>query len=143
MFLSGMVFDLHFRMRIAIPNWQGRVSPVFDVATQLLVVDVTDGKMEERRTIELLGDEFQARLRQVAELDVDVLICGAISWQLELALSNAGIEVASQTCGNVEDVLAAFVAGELDQEAFIMPGCCGRRRRARPQERSGDSRQSL
>ena len=35
-------------MRIAIPEWQGRVSPVFDVAVSLLLIDV-DGKHEVRR----------------------------------------------------------------------------------------------
>jgi predicted Fe-Mo cluster-binding NifX family protein len=62
---------------------------------------------------------------------VDALICGAISWPLELALTSAGIEVIAQTCGDVDEVLEAFLAGQLEQEKFLMPGCCGRRRRFR------------
>ncbi|HPG68846.1 MAG TPA: NifB/NifX family molybdenum-iron cluster-binding protein [Candidatus Hydrogenedentes bacterium] len=126
-------------MKAAIPDWQGRVSPVFDVAAQLVVVDVEDGQVRERRMVAMTADGLQARAEHVAELGVNVLICGAISWPLELALSNAGVEVVPQTCGEVEDVLAAFVAGRLGHDAFLMPGCCGRRRRFRKQCRRGRS----
>jgi len=46
-----------------------------------------------------------------------------------LALLNFGIEIIPQTCGEVETVLAAFAAGCFSEEAFLMPGCCGERRR--------------
>ena len=31
-------------MRIVIPQWQGRVSPVFDVAVNLLLIDIEEGR---------------------------------------------------------------------------------------------------
>jgi predicted Fe-Mo cluster-binding NifX family protein len=58
-----------------------------------------------------------------------VLICGAISRPLEAMLLSAGVEVIPQTCGPVEEVLKAFMSGKLTEKAFLMPGCCGRRRR--------------
>ena len=122
-------------MKVAIPHWQGRVSPVFDVAGNLLLVDVANGQEQTRQDVRLETDDLQARASSLAELGADVLICGAISWPLEMALSVAGLEVIPQTCGNVEDVLAAFLNGGLDQNAFLMPGCCGRRRRFRKRRR--------
>jgi predicted Fe-Mo cluster-binding NifX family protein len=122
-------------MKVAIPHWQGRVSPVFDVATQLLIAEIEDGEVVERYTLGLNASDLHARARQVAELGVDVLICGAISWPLELALANTGVDVVPQTCGQVEDILATFLAGRLGQNAFLMPGCCGRRRRFRGSRR--------
>ncbi|MFO7973852.1 MAG: NifB/NifX family molybdenum-iron cluster-binding protein [Candidatus Hydrogenedentota bacterium] len=124
-------------MKVAIPEWQGRVSPVFDVAAQLLIAQVENGQVNEQYTIGLNTRDLHARARQVAELGIDVLICGAISWPLELALVNAGVEVVPQTCGDVQHVLATFLAGQLGQNAFLMPGCCGRRRRFRAQRRRG------
>lgn len=127
--IFGTVFDMTRAMKIALPDWQGRISPVFDVAAHLLVAEVAEGRVEDRRNVLLVADDIPSRVRQVANLEVDVLICGAISWPLEMALVNAGIEVISQNCGEVEQVLAAFAMGRLTQDAFLMPGCCGRRRR--------------
>lgn len=115
-------------MRIAIPHWQGRVSPVFDVAGNLLLVEVVDAQEVGRRDVALSVADPTLRARQVAELPADVLVCGAISWPLELALQSAGVKVISQICGQVEEVMQSFLAGTLEDGAFLMPGCCGRRR---------------
>ncbi len=115
-------------MKVAIPYWQGRVSPVFDVAGHVLLVEIADGREQARRDLAIEQSSPQVRAAWLAETGADVLICGAISRPLELAVSAAGIEVFSQTCGEVECVLAAFIHGELNPDAFLMPGCCGRRR---------------
>jgi predicted Fe-Mo cluster-binding NifX family protein len=127
-------------MKIAIPDWQGRVSPVFDVAARLVLAEVEGSQVTGREIVTLNSDGLHARAARIAELGVEVLICGAISWPLELALANAGIEVIPQTCGEVEPVLAAFVADRLDQDTFLMPGCCGQRRRRLGRHRRGRDR---
>lgn len=116
-------------MRIAIPVSDGRISPVFDAARRLLLVDIENGR--EVRRIEQIVDEqdLGPRARRVAGSGADVLICGAISRPLETMISSAGVEVIPHTCGLVDDVLSAFVSGGLTDQAFVMPGCCGRRRR--------------
>ena len=124
-------------MRVAIPHWQGRVSPVFDVAGNVLLVDVADGKEQARQNVAVEAEQPQARASLLAGHGAAVLICGAISWPLEMALASAGIEVIPQTCGDIEQVLAAFVNGQLQQDAFLMPGCCGRRRQFRARCRRG------
>ena len=115
-------------MRIAIPQWQGRVSPVFDVAGTLLVVEVADGHQIERQEVTLTATDPTRRAEQVAQLPADVLICGAISWPLEVALRSAGVQVISQICGEVDEVMRSFLVGDIESDAFRMPGCCGRRR---------------
>ena len=116
-------------MKIAIPYWQGRVSPVFDVAATLLVVEVEGNTERSRQDVPFQIEEFQARAARLAELGVGVLVCGAISRPMEIAVRAQGIEVVPQTCGDLECVLHAYVGGRLDQASFLMPGCCGRRRR--------------
>jgi predicted Fe-Mo cluster-binding NifX family protein len=116
-------------MRIAIPVWQGRISPVFDVAGQLLLVELADGRevaREEQLVDEIISDE---RTRKLAEIGVETLICAGISQSLEANLADRGIQVIARICGNVEEVLAAFVSGRLGEERFAMPGCCGQRQR--------------
>ena len=118
-------------MKVAIPTWNGRVSPVLDVAKHLLVVDIEANAEVARSKADLDETYLVARFKRICELGVEILICGAVSRPLEAALLSAGVRVIPQTCGPVEDVLRAFLSGRLTDEAFLMPGCCGRHRRRR------------
>lgn len=118
-------------MKVAIPHWQGRVSPVLDVAGRFLLVELDEGREISRLDGSLAASGPLERAREFQQSGAQVLICGAVSRPLELALDAAGIQVIPHTCGQVEEVLAAFISGQLNQGAFLMPGCCGRRRRFR------------
>jgi predicted Fe-Mo cluster-binding NifX family protein len=133
---------LHVQLpvKVAIPTWNGRVSPVLDVARHLLVVDVETNAEVARREVGLDETHLAVRSKRICELGVEVLICGALSRPLEAMLTSAGMRLIPQTCGPVEDVLQAFLAGQLASEAFLMPGCCGRRRRFRGGRRQGGPR---
>jgi predicted Fe-Mo cluster-binding NifX family protein len=124
-------------MNVGVPTWDGRVSPVLDVAKHLLVVHVEGGAEVERYVADIEGTQLAAKARRITELGVQVLVCGAVSWPLEAMLASAGVRVISQTCGPVDDVLGALLTGQLPSEAFLMPGCCGRRRRFRGGRRHG------
>jgi len=115
-------------MRIAVPVWRDRISPVFDVAGSLLLVDLQDGAPVLRNEASLQEEDRDVRARRLGDLGVDVLICGAISRPLEASLAAAGIKVIARVCGGVDDVLDAYRSGRLGDRAFAMPGCCGRRR---------------
>jgi predicted Fe-Mo cluster-binding NifX family protein len=114
-------------MRIAVPVWRDRVSPVFDVAGNLLLVDLEDGAPLQRSDANIREDDIHARVQKLSELGVDILICGAISRPLETILTAAGVKVIARICGGVEEVLGAYRSGRLGDPAFAMPGCCGRR----------------
>ncbi|MFW6132447.1 MAG: NifB/NifX family molybdenum-iron cluster-binding protein [Planctomycetota bacterium] len=118
-------------MKVAIPHWQGRVSPVFDVAANVRLVEVDNGIEVSRREMAFEAETPSRRAARLAEAGADVLVCGAISRPLETAVTGAGIEVIPQTCGDAEGVLAAFIDGRLQRGAFLMPGCRGRQRRFR------------
>jgi len=116
-------------MKVAVPDWQGRVSPVFDVAEQILLVDLDREEDGSRRTESLGSTAPHERVRRLAELGVGVLVCGAISWPLQALLTARGIRVVPLICGEVEEVMQAFRDGTLENEKFAMPGCCRKRRR--------------
>ena len=124
-------------MKVAIPTWTDRVSPVFDVAKQLLVVKLEGDREVSREEAAIEETHLMARAKRVTQLGVNVLICGAISMPLEAMLASAGVRIIPHTCGPVEYVLRAFVSGRLTDRAFLMPGCCGRRRRFRRRQRGG------
>ncbi|MGC9329716.1 MAG: NifB/NifX family molybdenum-iron cluster-binding protein, partial [Candidatus Hinthialibacter sp.] len=75
-------------------------------------------------------DEFLLfqRANYLQKLKIEILICGAISRPLEELIHAKNIKVISYLCGDVEEVLQAFLKNQLPQDQFLMPGCCGRRR---------------
>jgi len=118
-------------MKIAIPHWQSRISPVCDEARHFLVVNVTNDQEVSRSELEMTlpGTDLVGRAAQLLDAGVKTVICGAISKALETMLLGVGIEVVAQVCGNVEDVLQAFQTGKLEQDRFALPGCARRRHR--------------
>jgi predicted Fe-Mo cluster-binding NifX family protein len=130
-------------MNVAIPTLENRVSPVFDVAQTVILVELNDHRELRRQTLTMHSQDLTRRVGELSQHDVNVLICGAISRPLEAMLGAVGIRVIPQTCGAVEEVVLAFVAGRLNDRAFIMPGCCGRRRHGwrGPRRRADCSRQ--
>ena len=109
-------------MRIAVSQWNGRVSPVFDVAERLLLVDMVDNCEIAREGVYLTSIEPFGRIRELARIGADVLICGAISFAIENALKQAGIRVIGFTCGEVDAVVTAFREGCISEACFRMPG---------------------
>jgi predicted Fe-Mo cluster-binding NifX family protein len=93
---------------VAVPIWQGRVSPVFDEARSLMVVCVEHGRTVRRSTY-ALQDGTWSRLRTMLDLRVDVLLCGAITQSLAGQLEAAGVEVLSQVRGPAAAAVDAYL----------------------------------
>jgi len=100
-------------------------------------VDLEAGREVSREDAQLGAVGPLERARDLRQMGAEVLICGAISRPLELALDSAGVQVIPHICGRVEEVLAAFINGQLDAGGFLMPGCCGRRRQFGAGRRGG------
>ena len=110
-------------MKIAMPTWQGRISPVMDAATRLLVIE-HDGGGEVGRIEEAIGEEFlPQRAKYLADLGIDVLICGGISRPLFSLITAQGITVIPWVTGPIEQILAAYHGHRLHRGQFAMPGC--------------------
>lgn len=107
--------------RVAIHHWQGRVAPVFDTGGQILVSIERAGEWESRILVQSYP---MFRAEELANLEVDVLICGAISQAMQEALAVKGIRVMGFVTGEVVQVMEAWRHGNLD-ETFVMPGCRG------------------
>lgn len=130
------------KMKLMVPTLRGRISPVLDVARNFLLVD-TEGD-ENTRHQELLVENIQitSRAKKIVDLGTQVLICGAISWPLESLLVSAGVQVIPNTCGVVEEVVEVFLSGRFTRHAFLMPGCCGKRRQRSSKRHSWGNRRS-
>jgi len=124
-------------MMIAIANWQGSISPVFDVSDRLCLIHIENGKELRRENILLKNRNPFTRAKEMAGIGVEMLICGAVSHVLETALISVGIRVIGFVCGDLENVLGAFLRGQLTGRDFFMPGCFGKRQGHRFQYRRG------
>ena len=114
-------------MKIALSVWKDCISTVFDAADQLLVVE-KDGDGALKR-IDLSGSTpptDQSRAMQLKEMEIDVLICGAISRPQEAAIAASGITVHPFVRGSVQEIIDAYESGQLHTAAFALPGCHGR-----------------
>lgn len=110
-------------MKIAIPIYCDCVSNVFDFAHKLLIVDIESGKETKRSETNMESQSLPQRADQLKTLEVDVLVCGAVSRMLANMVTSSGIEVFPYITGNVENVLEAYIAGQLVRPEFCMPGC--------------------
>jgi predicted Fe-Mo cluster-binding NifX family protein len=115
-------------VRVAIPLWKGRISPVFDEASRILLVDISSKREQHRREEFLIVQNPFERAKLLPKLGVDILICGMISQTQQTALALTGIRIIPHICGSVEDVIAAFLDGRIENGALRMPGCGGQKR---------------
>ena len=109
-------------MKLAIPIYNSNISNVFDFAHRLLLVDIENGKEANRSEVALESQLLPQRAGQLKNLGVDVLVCGAISRVLANMITASGIQLLPYVTGRVNDVLQAYLAGQLVQPQFTMPG---------------------
>ncbi|MBN1124715.1 MAG: NifB/NifX family molybdenum-iron cluster-binding protein [Sedimentisphaerales bacterium] len=109
-------------MKIAIPVYGNTVSNVFDFAHRIMLVDVENGREINRCEVDVGNRSLPQRAGQLKTMGVNVLICGAISQLLSAMVTASGIEVLPYVTGNIENVLDAYLAGQLIRQEFSMPG---------------------
>jgi len=110
-------------MKIAIPYWEGKVSPVLDTSTRLLVLDFKGGTEVSRYKVVLSEYDLGRRCNHIKQSDIELLICGAISRSFYRMLEAAQIDVIPWISGQVEEVISAYLDRTLNHKRFIMPGC--------------------
>jgi predicted Fe-Mo cluster-binding NifX family protein len=118
-------------MKAALTVWDGRVSPVFDVSRQAVILTIEDGAVAARCSENIEAPTAALKIDRLMRLGVETLICGAISEPLHHELTVRGVRVLGFVAGEIDEVVQAFIAGTLPAPALSMPGCCGRQMRLR------------
>lgn len=116
-------------MKVAVTVWDGRVSPVFDVSREVVILTLQNGTVIARRSENIEAPTAALKLDRLVGLGTETLICGAISKPLRRELTARGVSVLGFVAGEIDQVVQAFIAGTLPAPALSMPGCCGRRNR--------------
>ncbi|MBN1377910.1 MAG: NifB/NifX family molybdenum-iron cluster-binding protein [Gammaproteobacteria bacterium] len=115
-------------MKVAFVYCDDRIAPVFDVAQQVCLVEMTAGKIAGKTTEALPNASLMQKARRLSELNIEVLICGAISRPLYDMVNAYGIQIISFIAGRLDEIVDAWIAGKLDANVYAMPGCCRGRR---------------
>ncbi len=124
-------------MIIGLPILDNRIAPVFDVARELLLVNIDDGQVIQQELL-ILPTIAREKIIKLVDVGAKVLLCGAISNELKRSAMQCDIEVVSFVSGNIQCVLKAWLADNLN--GFAMPGCRNRQGRgsgSRRQHRHG------
>lgn len=131
-------------MNVAIPVWGQDVSTVFDFCDRLLVVDVVSGLIKDRKTVILADNTAACKPAGLKECEIRVLLCGAISRPLYSVIEASGIVIIPFLRGRADEVLEAYLSGNLPDRRYMLPGCHykgwyfkgrGMRHRCRPRGR--------
>jgi predicted Fe-Mo cluster-binding NifX family protein len=122
-------------MKAAFTYWDQRIAPVFDTAQLIHIVCVNSGKIVNETNETIPADFSIQKILYLVNLDINTLICGAISKPMYGLASAYGIRVIPFVSGNLQEVISAWIAGNLERGLFAMPGCCGRQGRWNNEEK--------
>ena len=110
-------------MKTVIPVFKNRVSPVFDWCSNLLLVEIQSGQEVGRSKVATADTNPVRQADQLVDLGASMVVCGAIGEILVGLIEARDIRVISGVSGDIDDVLAALIAGKLPHPRFMMPGC--------------------
>jgi predicted Fe-Mo cluster-binding NifX family protein len=112
-------------MRVAVTVWEDRISPVFDASRRLLIAEIENEQITNRSFVFFNPDLPSNLTKTLAELDVPVLICGAVSQVPANIIAADGIRLIPFIAGEVDRVLEVYAKGNSLVPTFVMPGCHG------------------
>ncbi|MBD3343882.1 MAG: hypothetical protein GF401_02325 [Chitinivibrionales bacterium] len=131
-------------MKIACSIEESRIATVFDFSDKLLVADVCDGANIHKEIVSLPCTLASIRVGSMRDMQIETLICGAVSNPLAAMIWHAGITLVAGITGDTDQVMDAWLNGKLqDTPRFLLPGSglkgrcgwglgrCGRMRRGR------------
>ena len=100
-------------MRIAVPFADGEVFQHFGHTENFKLYDIEAGQNVSTEIIATNGSGHDALASFLANLSVNVLLCGGIGDGAQAALTDAGIEICSGAQGDADAAVNAYLNGEI------------------------------
>ncbi|MBQ6710799.1 MAG: FKBP-type peptidyl-prolyl cis-trans isomerase [Clostridia bacterium] len=100
-------------MKIAVPFSNGEVFQHFGHTEIFKLYEIQDGQVASIDIVETNGSGHEALAGFLADLSVNVLVCGGIGDGAQTALTAAGIEICSGAKGDADNAVNAYLRGEL------------------------------
>jgi predicted Fe-Mo cluster-binding NifX family protein len=106
-------------MKIAIPAFHSKVSPRFDTAQELVLLEVIDGTVINRERQPLQAYSAAGKIKKLLEEGVDTLICGGIDRLSRQQIGLNRIEVYSWVTGEINDAVSCFLRNGLNSGTIL------------------------
>lgn len=100
-------------MKIAVTYDNGNVFQHFGKTEYFKIYEVEENKVVSSEVMSSNGSGHGALAELLADSSVDVLICGGIGGGAQSALAEAGVELCAGAQGNTDEVVEAYLRGEL------------------------------
>lgn len=112
-------------MRLAVPEHQGRIAPVFDCCRRVIIVLQSSMGEEPLQYEDWSPVPRLLRPTRLIELEVELLVCGGISCWMEDQIRWHGIRLIPWIAGEIGEVLVALREGRISDSVYAMPGRAG------------------
>ena len=106
-------------MKIAVTYQDGEIFQHFGHTEQVVIYDVSDGKVVSKTVIGTNGSGHGALAGLLHDMGVDVLICGGIGGGAQTALAEAGIKLYGGASGNADEAVNALLSGKLGYDPNV------------------------
>ena len=101
-------------MKIAVTYENNEVFQHFGRCENFKVFEIENNEIKNAQVINSNGTGHGALAGFLANLGVEILICGGIGLGARNALASVNIQVYPGTNGNVDDIIQDFIKGNLD-----------------------------
>jgi len=100
-------------LRIALPLFGTRVAPRCLYAESMLLVSVSNGKVNSRVARDTSGLSNDEWVDMLVELGIGMLICGAVPAHFRDEATARGVEIITNIAGEADDIINQLVKGTL------------------------------
>ncbi|MDP8254392.1 MAG: NifB/NifX family molybdenum-iron cluster-binding protein [Candidatus Alcyoniella australis] len=101
------------KQRIAIPTFGTRISPRFDCASSITLVDICNNQIDDQQDLALVGLDPRERVMLLLSQGVSLVLCGGLRNCDAHALRHSGIRVIDGVVGEIDQSLNEFLLGTL------------------------------
>lgn len=112
-----------YDLKVAFTIWGNRISPVFDSARKLFIVEIKDNRIIDTQYQPFDSGVDSDLAQRINGLGINVLICGAISKRFSDLIEISDIKLISFITGHVDTVLESYMKNNEIIAEFFMPGC--------------------
>lgn len=100
-------------MKVAVPSEGTDICAHFGHCESFTIVEMEDGKVIDKQTLEAPPHEPGLLPRLLAEKGVNVVIAGGMGSRAQQLFAQQDIKVITGASGSIDDALAAFIQGNL------------------------------
>ncbi len=103
-------------MKVAVAVQNDAICPRLDCAQCLIVLDVRRSAEQSRKVLDVTDWPARGRAGRLAQLGVDVVICGGLCGFDEAGFDASGIRLISGVAGPIEEVIRVVCSGAIERD---------------------------